>query len=146
MKPLLFIIKWCNENAGFVNALGAIATVVVAVLVARWPYRASLDYNPFLDADPEDAQKDEPYTCPLHLYLHNSGNVMLEIKEIIVTNGKHTVCGHYYGSWGQGIEPWTSKEFILEVHVPAARSAKKMWIVVKTQKKTFAFKDIWAVG
>jgi hypothetical protein len=146
MKLLLLIIEWCNENAGFVTALGTIATAVVAVLVARWPYRTSMECNPFLDADPEDAQKDEPYTCPLCLSLHNSGNIPLEIKEITVTNEMRTVCGHYYGGWSDCINPMESKRFTFEVHVPEACLAKKMRITVKTQKKFFTFHETWAVG
>lgn len=147
------MINWCNQNAGFLTALGVIATLfgaistsVVAVLVARWPYRAGLELNPFLEADPEDAQKDDPYTCPLHLYLHNSGNISLEIKEIMVTNEMQTVCGHYYGGWDELIRPMESREFIFNVHVPEARLAKKMLVKVKTQKKAFTFHETWAVG
>ena len=140
------MVEWCNQNAGFVTAIGVIATVLgtiatsmVAVLVARWPYRAALECNPFLDADPQDAQKDDSYTCPLHLYLHNSGNIPLEIKEITVTNEMRTVCGHYYGNWNELIKPMDSRKFVFKVHVPEVRFAKKMWVKVKTQKKTFIF-------
>ena len=77
---LSFVIYWCNDNAGFVSAIGVIATIIVAVLVAYFPYRTSLAFNYYLEGDASDAESGDSFTCPLHIFLCNSGNTALAMK------------------------------------------------------------------
>ena len=146
MRIPLYVIEWCNANAGFVNAIGAIATAAVAILLAYLPHRASMEFNYFLDASPLDACSGGSYTCPLHLYLCNAGNTALTVSEIIVTNGKGAECGHYHRGFGEFVAPKQVQEYVFEVRVPEARFAKQMRVLVKTDKKTFCFRTAWAVG
>lgn len=145
------MIDWCNQNAGFLTALGvvatllgAIATSVVAVLVARGPHKAALNCNWYLDEGPKDAQGFLPYT--LHVRLYNSGKVQLRIDEITVINENHMECGSYRREWPQVITPMEGQAIDVEFSVPETCLTDEMLVQVKTQRKTFTFGGMWAVG
>lgn len=146
------LVDLCNNNAGFVSAIGALATIVVAILIAWYPHRISLQFNSFLMPDPDDAATSGGYTAPFHLWLYNVGDVGFTILDITIKGQRKGVCGQHQCGFGEYLPPHENREFDMELYVPEHKR-KKMCIRVRTNCKRFWFFEktiklyaTWAVG
>lgn len=152
------MIEWCNTNAGFIAALQTLATVFLSIVaiavtayVAWLPYKKELRIYSVLNYD-----KDGDYT--MELYLHNSGNAALYIKDIQLMrelpDGTTDLLA--LGGWSSYNEseksflaPGAAKSFwvrMVNCNAEDEKGDSLIKIEVETETKTFVKKVDWAVG
>jgi hypothetical protein len=152
------LIGWCNDNAGFIAALQTIATILLSIIAvgvsiyfSRLQYKKELKIYSGLDYDSEGRYS-------LELYLVNTGNVPLFIKNIQVVKEcqNQTTDALGLGFWEASEE--LNKRFL----VPKMHDSFKLFlencnanedkentnikIIIDTEEKIFVYRIDWTVG
>lgn len=140
------LIMWCNENAGFKTALSTIATIVVAVLLARLPYRKVDAINTFLSYEPDGTGE---YT--LCIQIANIGNVPFCVQKIKTFDKQAGMIGEYSSplAFPEVTRPFEENEYTLNlVNCNAFDEINRhpMRIKITTNVKEFRHRIGWAVG
>lgn len=141
--------EWCSTYSDVISVISAILAsftsilaIIVAIFVARYPYRKGIMINPYFDMDKNG-------DCILSIIIYNSGRVPIHIDEITVKNSKSKYLARVEDNLilPRFLAPFRQKNVKINLGMHDENNdIKYVKIVLKSGKKKFRFKTSFAFG